>query len=344
MEDTLRYKAGMALLKNGEKDKAIDHFGELLAISVEEKGDELHPDLGPLYYAYGDAILRKAESEGGVFGTAIAAAAAAKRGMEKKAAEAAAAVAKTVRASAGGSAQDASAGASAAQPAVPASGADGDDGADDIELAWEVLETARVIFAKDSSPRGAHWLSEVHLRLGEFGDLNGDHAQACTDLNKSLELKKQAMEQDKRAIASLLFQLGNNYLFHASMDGVPASQAAELRTKSLASFAESEVVLADVVQQLEQEVGTSAKDEKEDSAPASSVQKAKADELLEVKDILDTVRETIAAAKGDENALAEQKAGGEQAKVGFGFKNSSEAVVATTLVGKKRKKDKASIE
>lgn len=60
------FEQAVLLTKAGFLDKAIDAWASLLEQAVQSHGD-LHPEVGPLYYRYGDALLRKAEESTEVF-------------------------------------------------------------------------------------------------------------------------------------------------------------------------------------------------------------------------------------------------------------------------------------
>ncbi len=76
-----------------------------------------------------------------------------------------------------------------------------EDDADDMQIAWEVLELARVIYSR--SPNKAHLveLAKVHGRLGDLAMENEQFEQAMTEFNKCFELQKKELSPGDRRLA-----------------------------------------------------------------------------------------------------------------------------------------------
>ena len=114
-----RFIQGKALIKAKKYDAGIDCFCELLEALVTTFGDD-HLETTPVLYEYGSALLLKAESTANLFGDAVEDAAAQKDAPKLSGIE------KAQRAAAESSAT-----------------------AEDLEIAWEVLEVSRVILNKN---------------------------------------------------------------------------------------------------------------------------------------------------------------------------------------------------
>lgn len=83
---------------------------------------------------------------------------------------------------------------------------------DDLQLAWESLETARVIL-KNHENLDMDYLIKVITRLGDLLSYKEDFEKACQEYKSALALQI-TMEGDgpSRAKASLHFLLGNNFI------------------------------------------------------------------------------------------------------------------------------------
>ena len=59
-EDDPRFKDGNAFLDEKKFDKAVDFFSDLLSSQIEKHG-EMSLECAPIYYKYGNAIVRGVE-------------------------------------------------------------------------------------------------------------------------------------------------------------------------------------------------------------------------------------------------------------------------------------------
>lgn len=82
----------------------------------------------------------------------------------------------------------------------------------DMEVAWELLETARVILS-GQEPLDRVSLAKVHLRLGDLSMESDQFDNALGEYEKSLQLRMDSEDKDERAIASLHYVMGMAYLF-----------------------------------------------------------------------------------------------------------------------------------
>eukprot|EP00547_Thalassionema_nitzschioides_P009427 CAMPEP_0194226912 /NCGR_PEP_ID=MMETSP0156-20130528/42588_1 /TAXON_ID=33649 /ORGANISM="Thalassionema nitzschioides, Strain L26-B" /LENGTH=433 /DNA_ID=CAMNT_0038959379 /DNA_START=68 /DNA_END=1369 /DNA_ORIENTATION=+ len=96
--------------------------------------------------------------------------------------------------------------------------------ADDSQIAWENLETARLITARmiELSKEGERRkkleldLSQVHLRLGDLQRANGRYSEAIADYLKCLELRQPHLGFYNRKVADTHYNLGLSYMSLAS--------------------------------------------------------------------------------------------------------------------------------
>lgn len=98
--------------------------------------------------------------------------------------------------------------------AQPEEGADGDAEqdakamADDLEVAWEMLEVARVIYSRYPDELAVEKeLARVYMRLGDLGMESDVFEQAKSDYEKSLMLRQKILKETKDPDTTLLADL-----------------------------------------------------------------------------------------------------------------------------------------
>lgn len=96
----------------------------------------------------------------------------------------------------------------------PEEGADGDAEqdaktmADDLEVAWEMLEVARVIYSRYPDELAVEKeLARVYMRLGDLGMESDVFEQAKSDYEKSLMLRQKILKETKDPDTTLLADL-----------------------------------------------------------------------------------------------------------------------------------------
>ena len=81
---------------------------------------------------------------------------------------------------------------------------------EDIEIAWEVLEVARTIFAplyEQGDEKVRELLARTHLKLGDVQKLNGKFAAAVEDYDQCLRLRESFMAPPARPVADCHYSL-----------------------------------------------------------------------------------------------------------------------------------------
>ncbi|KAL6784887.1 hypothetical protein ACKKBG_A01545 [Auxenochlorella protothecoides x Auxenochlorella symbiontica] len=174
-----QYPAGLAALKDGDYERAIELLGNALHQRTSTHGD-LSLEAAAVYFQLGRALLFQAQDTSDFLSGERAEAAAPGTLPADDMGKASVTKEETVS----GSNQDA--------------GDDGKDGdqseeegedsgeASDLQLAWEHLEAAKVIWAKDGA-RNAERLAEVHSLLGDVGLENEDFEGALSDFQEAAE-------------------------------------------------------------------------------------------------------------------------------------------------------------
>ncbi|KAM7432966.1 hypothetical protein ABFA07_016708 [Porites harrisoni] len=80
-----------------------------------------------------------------------------------------------------------------------------------MQLAWESLIMAHLVFSRNEKKEAQLNLAEVHLKLGEIQLEQEQFAGAIEDFKKCLELQEKHLESDDRLIAETAYNLGLGY-------------------------------------------------------------------------------------------------------------------------------------
>ncbi|XP_046754074.1 nuclear autoantigenic sperm protein isoform X2 [Diprion similis] len=147
-----------------------------------------------------------------------------------------------------------------------------EDDINNLQLAWEVLESGKLILLKRGPPGWKH-LAEAHRLLGEVAMESGNQQGALTDLQACLDLLAKIEPCDPRAIAETYYQLGLAYSLANEFDS------------SIEQFNEATSLLQTHIQQLEESKDSHKKDD-----PFYTVE----GEIKELKELLPEIQEKIA--------------------------------------------------
>jgi tetratricopeptide (TPR) repeat protein len=79
--------------------------------------------------------------------------------------------------------------------------------ADDLELAWENLDVARLILSKESDTKSILQLADVYLSLGDVSLESENFEQATLDYQTALDLKMKHYPNGWRELAEIHFKL-----------------------------------------------------------------------------------------------------------------------------------------
>ncbi|XP_033736645.1 protein HGV2-like isoform X2 [Pecten maximus] len=100
-------------------------------------------------------------------------------------------------------------------------GEKGEENADDIsnlQLAWEMLELAKVIYLKDEDKEAKLKAADAYLKLGEVSLETEQYAQSVLDFTACLNIQKSVLDPDDRSLAETYYQLGLAYSFNKEYD------------------------------------------------------------------------------------------------------------------------------
>jgi len=148
---------------------------------------------------------------------------------------------------------------------------DGEEEDEDVsnhQLAWEILELAKVIYQKQEEGNKEMSLktAQVFLKLGEVGLESENYPQAIEDFQSCLKIQEKHMEKDDRCLAETHYQLGVAHSFSDQFD------------ESIDSFTKALKIIEGRITNLEKN-----KEEKE----------AKESEIKELNNLIPEIKEKI---------------------------------------------------
>ncbi|KAM6918267.1 histone-binding protein N1/N2-like [Xenentodon cancila] len=86
-----------------------------------------------------------------------------------------------------------------------------DEDVGNLQLAWEMLELAKVIYKRKDTKEDQLMAAQAHLKLGEVSAESGNYAQALEDFQECLKLQVAHLDSDSRLLAETHYQLGVTY-------------------------------------------------------------------------------------------------------------------------------------
>ncbi|TFK26223.1 hypothetical protein FA15DRAFT_693312 [Coprinopsis marcescibilis] len=192
----------------GKYEQAVEHYASALEIATQEVGEDA-PETADLYFSYGRALLENAISQSSVLGKEQPAEAPEEEATSKNGPVL----------SFSGDAEDGEDpvvdfGAQPAEDEDEEEEEEGDaDGEpeDDFNAAWEVLDLARAIYAKqvetDDDDETRLKLADTFIALGDVSLETEKFDQAITDYQSGLDLKINLLPTSSRQIAEAHYKL-----------------------------------------------------------------------------------------------------------------------------------------
>ena len=191
-----------------------------------------------------------------------------------------------------------------------------------MQLAWETLELARIIFKRHNNTDMQLKLAQTHLLLGEIHMEQEQFSDAVSELTKCLNIQKNLLKPDDRLLAETYYNLGLAYtlsmMYEESASHYEnASEVLELRIKNIKTRIE------------EAEQQDKGKDKASNDDPVVKDRK----ELAELEDLLPEVKEKYLDAKNENERLKSNI----KEKLGltpFGLESSSSSTCSTSCCDK----------
>lgn len=154
------------------------------------------------------------------------------------------------------------------------------DDVSNLQLAWEMLELAKLIYTKDDSKEAKLRAAESHLKLGEVSLETEQYEEATKDLNKCLELQKELLEPDNRLLAETHYQLGLAYCFNKQFKESTDSYQAAIK------------VIEERITNLDKVLEKATEEEKQTKDFDSPIYKA-VKEISELKELLPDIKAKV---------------------------------------------------
>jgi len=257
MEEALKVgkqlaSSGFTALKQGSHNTAVNHFSQALDLMVPHVG-QMSAALGPIYLAYGRALMQVAVE--GMDGLLLVKGAKVPEQKEEEAKD---------------DGDDRGKGKIIDLPDIYEASEEedqeeeGDESPqeessveDDFQLAWEVLDTARLIYANQPATnlQARRILSDIHVDLGDLQMENEQFSGAISDFRKALDILdgfndeggNKSIEDEvegQRARASVWFKVAMAHEYAGEL-----KEAVEPLTTALALLRSANV--PDLVSELE---------------------------------------------------------------------------------------------
>ncbi|XP_050967481.1 nuclear autoantigenic sperm protein isoform X3 [Labeo rohita] len=158
-----------------------------------------------------------------------------------------------------------------------------EDEVGNLQLAWEMLEVAKVIYKRKDDKEDQLMAAQIYLKLGEVGAESGNYSQALEDFKECLNLQLKHLPSHSRLLAETHYQLGTTYSYTAQY-----SEAIEHFSSSIKVIESRLAMLQEIIDKAEGE--EAAKEEK--------------NELEELKQLLPEITEKIEDAKESQRTAA----------------------------------------
>lgn len=330
---------------------AVSSLGEACELLSAEFG-ETAPECAEAYFYYGKALLEMARLEAGVLGNGLDGDGESEKsedpedddedeGESPESGEGEAAEPEAEKEAEGAekTETDSVEGDKKEGEDAAAQEAEDEDDPSNLQLAWEMLELAKMVFTEQLE--GAQKASlteelkasvekklcETFLTLGEVSLENENYVQAVEDLNLCLDRQKASLPSDSRNIAETLYQLGVALGFHMKYEEAVASLEAAI------------AVLDSRIKNLKE------KTESPDEAKKNDAFYTREKEIAEIEALIPEIKEKIT----DTNEMKEEsikKVAEMKEQIGFGSSSSSSGAGSSTSTAKpiatisiKRKKE-----
>jgi len=158
-----------------------------------------------------------------------------------------------------------------------------------LQLAWEMLEVAKVIYKRKEAKEDQLMAAQTHLKLGEVSAESGNYTQALEDFQECLKLQLKHLDSDSRLLAETHYQLGLTYSLNLQY-----SQAIEELHSSISVIKSRLVKLQELID----------KAEGPEALPAERKEMEELKALLpEIKEKVEDATEGLKTASTDAEAM-----------------------------------------
>nr|XP_014426082.1 nuclear autoantigenic sperm protein isoform X1 [Pelodiscus sinensis] len=186
-----------------------------------------------------------------------------------------------------------------------------EDEVGNLELAWDMLELAKVIYKRQETKEAQLHAAQAHLKLGEVSIESENYAQAIEEFQACLALQQKYLDSHDRLLAESHYQLALAYHYNSQFD-----EAILQFSKSLEVIDKRMMMLTERIKKTD---GGATEDEKE-------IEELKG-LLPEIKEKIEDSKESQKSARVAELALKATLVGGTTS----GFTQSEESCSVSTV-------------
>lgn len=199
-----KFQQGIHAIKANDLDQAVELFGQVLQTRCQQFGD-VDIRCASTYFRYGAALFYKAQDEQDVFGSTLQAATAHE---DTEAVEEESSEDEKENVDDKGKKPMREEDLPQVQDAEEEEEADDSPGnRTDMELAWENLEVAKLIYERENAASYAKELADIHSLLADIGMEQENFESAMQDHKHALELLSTILQADDRRLAELHYKM-----------------------------------------------------------------------------------------------------------------------------------------
>lgn len=193
-----------------------------------------------------------------------------------------------------------------------------EDEVGNLQLAWEMLEVAKVIYTRKEGKEDQLMMAQIFLKLGEVGTESGNYGQAVDDFQECLALQLKHLPPHSRLLAETHYQLGITFSFTNEF-----RQAIDHFNSSIKVIETRVAMLQEVIDKAEAE---------------EEAVKENQTELEELKQLLPEIKEKVEDAKESQRTAAaasvaiQQTMGGASTSSAFPAENGGASSSSSTVI------------
>ncbi|XP_060723529.1 nuclear autoantigenic sperm protein isoform X2 [Tachysurus vachellii] len=186
-----------------------------------------------------------------------------------------------------------------------------------LQLAWEMLEVAKVIYKRKESKEDQLMAAQIFLKLGEVGVESGNYSQALDDFQECLAIQLKHLPPHSRLLAETHYQLGMTFNYTGQYN-----QAIQHFSSSIKVIESRLAMLQEII-------------DKTEGAEGAAEEKR---ELEELKELLPEIVEKVEDAKESQRTAPaateaiQQTLGGASTSSGFATENGASSTAALIAV------------
>ncbi|XP_033861907.3 histone-binding protein N1/N2-like isoform X3 [Acipenser ruthenus] len=191
----------------GDVPAAVNAFQEACGMLAQKYGDTAD-ECAEAFFLCGKSLLELARVENGVLGNALEGVPEEEEGVEEEKKE-------DSKIESADNLDDGEEGDEEEEDEEGEGEATAEDGKEseeeevgNLQLAWEMLEIAKVIYKRKESKEDQLFAAQAHLKLGEISVESGNYPQATEDFQECLAIQKKHLEPHSRLLAETHYQLG----------------------------------------------------------------------------------------------------------------------------------------